>query len=200
MPRGRGPPNARHRRGSRDSPSPDPDVDELADALDWAALQVLRELEGVDDGLTTTDLREATGLGNKRVAHRRERLTDLDLVEVEDAEEYPDHYPHPPKVHSLTEKGEVALSRGLLAAGPAPVPDDFEEIASLVQSLHNDLRSVERTSDQAAERANDNWGEVKQLKRSVRELAERVEDLGDRLDDHDERLEQKRDKSRFSLR
>lgn len=197
MARNRRTPRGRNPRGSGGSSRPDPDIDELASELDWAALQVLRELEGADDGLTTTDLREATGLGNKRVAHRRERLTDLDLVDVDDAEEYPNHYPNPPKVHTLTEKGEVALSRGLLAAGPAPVPEDFEEIAELVQSLHNDLRSVDRTSDEAAERSNANQGEVRRLKRSVNQLAERVDDLADRLDDHDERLSNKRDKRRF---
>lgn len=170
-----------------------PDVDALSSELDWPAIQILRRLDGADAPVTTTEIREATGLGNQRVKYRRERLHELGLINVGDAEECPDHYPHPPKVHELTTKGRKAIAEGLVAAAPAPVPKDFDDLSALAQTLHKNLRAMEHDIDRLDDSIEDRRMEMQGNRDAIKQVAERVEELVERVGDLEASVAENRD-------
>jgi hypothetical protein len=180
------------------------DVDALARELDSGALRVLRALLENDGQATTPEIRDATRLGNKQVAHRRSRLCEFGLIVAHDDPDPPDRYPHPPKEHILTDKGRAAIEAGVLEHEELPAPDDFAELVELVRDLHRQVRAFDSRLEAVEDRAetldarlSKGRGMYPTLKQRLAKLDEQIEAHEEIHEDLEERLEGKKDKRSY---
>lgn len=162
----------------------DPEVEGLADSLDWRAVQMLKTIDSRGEA-TTTSIRESTGMDNSQVRYRREKLVEHDLIDVYDGE--PAGERTPPKMHALTETGQEVIDAGLYSAIQTHDVGSFDELVSRVEYLADELEEQREAID-------DVRAEVSSLRRSF-EHRVKDENVGERLEELEnetERLNEKK--------
>lgn len=169
------------------------DVDELASELSHPDVEVLRSIVEAGDstGATTPDIRDATGLTNDQLRHRRDKLEEMGLI-ITQTVPAPTKYQIQPLHHRLTARAKTALSHGLYSKVEPPDPESLEEA---IQQL-NTLRSHVETLRSELKATKQELSEYKQGdKRRTSSIRDRLDELEAAVDE----LNSNEKSSRFGL-
>lgn len=168
---------------------------QLADVLDWRAVEMLKLLNRDGGWVSTSVVREETGMSNGQVRYRREKLKEYDLIETEQGHARGDA--HPPTRHRLTKRGRKALQDHDLAG--------FFSLASepgTVDELLSRIGEIERGQAELQKEIRSVRGEIGDVRADLEERVGGVYGVGEQLDDLDDRLEEleaKAEQSRSSF-
>lgn len=156
-----------------------------AEDLDRGSVEMLLAIERRDEPLTTTDLREVTGLTNDQVRYRRRKLEKKNLIKTETQERNGGR--NPPKVHKLEKRGEVLVNKGIGDEFPSLAePGDFDELRSAVVAFRDELRTLSARVDDLEDNLESHRENMERRVGGVTGVDEELQDIKERLDDIEE--------------
>lgn len=187
-----------------------PDLDRLANELDFRAVEMLRAIAENGSAATTSEIRDVTGLDNSQVRYRRRKLEELELITVESGQETAGGTV-PPKVHELTDTAAKALSAGLYSRMSAPEPGNFEELVEEMVRVRTHVTRLHERVDDLETDADELRNDYRALRDDYRDRIDGAENVGRRLnklerdastlkESVEELDDKKKDKSRFAIR
>lgn len=167
-------------------------VGDVLDELDRGSAEMLLALDR-HGRLPTTELRERTGLSNNQVRYRREKMVDVGLINVSTGES--DGQRTPPKVHSLSTRGQSMIDNGLLEEFPSLAePGDFDELRSTTVALRDEVwtlrsrvKELEGELDDHRDNLERRVGGVTAIDEKLRAIVERLEEMEERQEELENR-------------
>lgn len=164
-----------------------PEFKHAANTLDWRAAEMLKAIDRAnDDRVSTTDIREATGLDNSQVRVRRENLAELDLIETEKKKQ---RSGVPMTYHSINRRGKSALRRGFLDQFDMGEPGDFDELVARIETVESrfdgieaEIQSVRTRVEDLARNVESRLGGATSVDEDLEALREDIDELQERAD------------------